>query len=201
VSENVEPLTKAHAPQAADLHRHSIPTGFLSSLGPSFLRQLYKAISACPDGFGYVWTEVDGRVLGFVACSTATGKLYKQALIRRGLLMALPILRFIVRPSFIRRMWDTFRYPSETAEDLPPAEILSIAVSPDARGKGVGKALMQAAFDEFKRRRTSAVRVAVWAENETANAFYQRCGYTLAHTRRHHGLAMNIYVRELPAAG
>lgn len=193
----IEPLTSRHSKLAAKLHRKCIPTGFLSNLGQGFLGQLYKAVAGCPAGFGFVSVRSEGQGLGFVACATSTGKLYKQALLRRGLLMALPLMRYMFRPSFVRRMYHTLRYPSETSVDLPSAEILSIAVSEDARGMGVGKALMQAALEEFASRGIRDVRVAVWAENEVANAFYNRCGYRLALTRKHHGLDMNIYVTTL----
>jgi ribosomal protein S18 acetylase RimI-like enzyme len=201
VTPQVLPLTKQSAPLAARLHRECIPTGFLSNLGPGFLRQLYKAVAACPAGFGFVAQDADRTGLGFVACATSTGKLYKQALLRRGPLMALPLLRYAIRPSFLKRMYHTLRYPAQTAQDLPPAEILSIAVSQNARGQGAGKALMNAALDAFAKRDIPNVRVAVWAENKVANAFYQRCGYRLAHTRKHHGLDMNIYVTDLDSPG
>lgn len=193
----VKPLARQHSDLAAQLHRQCIPTGFLSNLGLGFLRQLYKAVAGCPAGFGFVSIDPDGKGLGFVACATSTGKLYKQALVRRGFLMALPLMRYMFRPSFVRRMYHTLRYPSETSVDLPSAEILSIAVCEDARGMGVGKALMREALEEFAARGIREVRVAVWAENEVANAFYKRCGYQLALTRKHHGLDMNIYVTTL----
>jgi ribosomal protein S18 acetylase RimI-like enzyme len=194
MNEQVVPLEKRHAPVAAELHRQGIGTGFLSSLGGMFMRQLYRAIPSCPAGFGYAWEEPDGKVLGFIACAESTGKVYKQALLLRGVLMALPLARFLLRPSMIRRMIATLRYPSQVGNDLPAAEVLSISVSQDARGKGVGKALMTAALREFHRRGIAKVKVAVWAENETANRFYERCGFTLALKREHHGLPMNVYV-------
>ena len=92
-----------------------------------------------------------------------------------------------------RSMW-VLDVLAETAEDLPQAEVLSIAVSSQARGKGIGKVLMKTAMDEFVRRGIKQVKVAVWAGNEVANKFYQRCGFSLATTREHHGLPMNIYV-------
>ena len=194
MSDYVQALLKRHAASAARLHREGIDRGFLTSLGPMFMAQLYKAIPACRSAFGYVWEEPDGQVLGSIACTESTGRLYRQALLRRGLLMALPLARYAFRPRVIRRMWQTLRYPSQVGKDLPVAEVLSIAVSPAARGKGVGKALMRAALDEFARRGINEVKVAVWAGNERASQFYARCGFRLALTRQHHGLPMNVYV-------
>jgi ribosomal protein S18 acetylase RimI-like enzyme len=197
VSNCVTPMRKDHAAAVAELHRVGIDTGFLSSLGPMFLRQLYKAVPSCPAGFGYVWEEPDRGVLGFIACAESTGAIYKQSLLRRGVMMAFPLLRFMVRPSIIKRIYHTWRYPSQVGDDLPVSEVLSIVVSGDACGKGVGKALMTAAFEEFKRRGISKTKVAVGADNKVANGFYQSCGFALAVTRKHHGLPMNVYVRDL----
>lgn len=193
----VQSLSKKHAAAAAELHREAIGTGFLSTLGRTFLKQLYKAIPACPSGFGYVWVEPDGRLLGFIACAESTGRLYRQALVRRGVMMAGPLLRFLLRPSVVKRMIQTLRYPSELGGDLPRAEVLSIVVSANARGKGVGRTLMAAAFQEFLRRGVTKAKVAVGASNEAANAFYRRCEFTLALKREHHGLPMNVYVIKL----
>ena len=189
----VRPLSKSHAAAAARLHQEGIDTGFLSSLGKPFLKQLYSAIPSCPTGFGFAWQESNDEVLGFIACAESTGRLYKQALLRRGVLMALPLLRFMLRPSVIKRMIHTLRYPSNVGEELPAAEVLSIAVSAEARGKGIGNALMAAALREFASRGIDRLRVAVGAENKSANRFYLRCGFTLATTHLHHGLPMNIY--------
>ena len=194
IPQGVKPMTTAHAKAAARLHRGRIPTGFLSKLGSLFLRQLYAAIPSSPSGFGFVWQDPSGEVLGFITCAESTGRLYKQSLKRRGLLMALPLVKFVLRPSFIKRMLETLRYPSEVSQELPQAEVLSIAVARHAAGKGVGKALMSAALEGLTRRGIDNVKVACAAANDVANAFYRRCGFELVQTQEHHGLPMNLYV-------
>ncbi len=197
----VQPLAPRHAAAVAELHRAGISTGFLSSLGGKFLTRMYRAIAKVRGAFGYVWETPGGEVLGFIACSESTGAVYKRALLRGGLGMALSVAGHLLRPSVLKRIFQTLRYPSQSPADLPPAEVLSIAVSDRTRGQGVGKALMDAALAEFARRNIPRARVAVWAGNETANRFYQRCGFTLAHTRPHHGLDMNIYVIDVQRIG
>ena len=95
----VKPITADHARAAADLHRRYIRTGFLSKLGRGFLRHLYAGIAASPSGFGFVYEDDNGEVLGFVACAESTGKVYKQSLLRRGVPMALSAARHLLRPS------------------------------------------------------------------------------------------------------
>ncbi len=196
---NVVPMARGHAAAVARLHAEGIPTGFLSSLGLRFLKQLYIALPRCPAGFGYVWVGDDDQVLGFICCTESTGRVYKQALKRRALWMGLPLLKHMLRPRTIKRMIHTLRYPSEVAQEdqaIPTAELLSIVVAPEGRGKGVGKALVAAADAEFRRRNINDYKVAVWDQNASANAFYQRCGFELALQRTHHGLGMNIYTKQ-----
>lgn len=193
----IRPLEKRHARAVAALHHRGIPTGFLSSLGERFLRQMYAAVPSAPAGFGYVWEKADGQVGGFVACAASTGRFYKQALLRRGVLMALAMFPRCLRPSVMKRLWETLRYPAEVGDDLPVAEILSIVVAAGVRRWGIGTDLIDAALDEFRRRGISRAKVAVGARNEPANCFYRRCGFRLALTREHHGLPMNVYVYDL----
>lgn len=195
MSDHIRLMGKQDAAVAAELHRAGIHKGFLSSLGHGFLRQLYRAIPSCPSGFGFVWEGDDAKVLGFIACAESLDRLYRQALLRRGVLIALPLLRSLFRPKVIRRITKTLRYPSEVEKGLPAAELLSIVVSPEARGKGVGKALVAAAVEEFHRRGIEQFKVAVGPWNTSANKLYQRSGFRLALQRAHHdGRPWNVYV-------
>jgi len=194
------PLDRSHARQVADLHAEGISSGFLSSLGRGFLTQLYTAIPRCPSGFGFVALDEQENVQGFIACAESTGALYKQALRRRAFQMAFPILGYLIRPSVIKRLINTLRYPSKVGDQVPPAELLSIVVTPVLRGQGAGKALVAAAGEEFRNRGIDQYKVAVWDQNERANAFYKSCGFEFALQREHHGLGMNVYVMDLPIA-
>lgn len=190
-------LSKGDAAAAAFLHQSTIPTSFLSSLGGTFSRQLYTGILSSPYAFGYACKGSDEQMLGFIACTEDTSKVYKSSLWRCGFWMAISLLPLLWRVSVIRRSWETLRYPSAVGDDLPPAEILCVAISQEAQGHGIGRELMQAALNGFRERGITRVKVAVGAGNATANHFYQRCSFTLAVTRLHHSRPMNIYTIQL----
>jgi GNAT superfamily N-acetyltransferase len=145
----IQPLRAEHARPVADLHRQAIPTGFISSLGPAFVTELYRAIASCPHGFGFVSIRGE-RVTGFVAGALHVGSLYRYILLRRGYRLMVPLARFLVRPGTIRRILQTLLYPARVSADLPKPEILSIAVAADERGRGTAVALMDAAVDELR---------------------------------------------------
>ncbi|WP_049621324.1 GNAT family N-acetyltransferase [Frateuria defendens] len=57
------------------------------------------------------------------------------------------------------------------------ARLYSIATRPDARGMGVGSALLAAAEDAARQRGCRRLRLEVRVDNETATRLYERLGY------------------------
>ncbi|MDB5368006.1 MAG: tsaB [Rhodospirillales bacterium] len=64
------------------------------------------------------------------------------------------------------------------------AEILTIAVRPEARRRGIARQLMAAAVDEANRRRAESMFLEVADGNEAARALYQSLGFTEESIRR-----------------
>lgn len=187
------PLAVEDAPAVARIHRASIQTGFLTTLGQEFTEQMYAAILSSSAAFGLGVRDEYGELVGFVTCAESTRTLYRHSLLHHGMSLVTPLLQYLFRPRTIRQLWETLRYPVAVGPHLPEAEILSIAVSPTARSHGVGHVLIEGALIEFACRGVDRARVAVGAANRTANLFYQRHGFELAMTRSHHGLPMNVY--------
>jgi ribosomal protein S18 acetylase RimI-like enzyme len=155
------------------MHASEISEGFLPALGRPFLARLYRRVVRSPQAFLLV-ADDEGRPVGFVAGSEDVGALYRSFLVHDGALAALRALPRIVRS--VRRVVETLRYPTGGA-DLPAAELLAIAVAPDARGRGIGRALVEALTAEFRRRNVDGVRVVVAADNERALRLYEACGF------------------------
>ena len=74
------------------------------------------------------------------------------------------------------------------------AEVLNVAVSPLARRKGQGGALLKAALDEFRARGASRVYLEVRESNLAARAFYAKHGFSQA------GKRLNYYRKPEEAA-
>ncbi len=58
------------------------------------------------------------------------------------------------------------------------AEILTLAVMPEARGRGVGSALVHAALNEARERDAIAAYLEVAADNPAARSLYARAGFS-----------------------
>lgn len=188
----IRPMRAQDAPAVAAFHCKGIPTGFLSSLGPKFLEDLYGAIEASSSGFGFVCDL--GAPVGFIACATSTSALYREVLKKTGLRLALHVLPRLWRPNVLKHTLETLFYSDDVGDDLPEAEILSIVVTERLRGRGIGKALMQRAVAAMRGRGIEKMKVAVWSENHAAQAMYRSCDFRLAWVREHHGLPMSLYV-------
>ncbi|MGZ4754409.1 MAG: GNAT family N-acetyltransferase [Acidimicrobiia bacterium] len=167
----------------AALHAERIAEGFLSSLGPGFLRRLYGRVLASEDGF--VLVADDDGVVGFVAGVGDLGALYRRFLLRDGIVAGLAAAPRLVRA--LPRVVETLRYPAATG-DLPEAEILAVAVAARAGGRGLGRALVAAATAEFSRRGIHDATVVTTADNAPALAMYRACGFaSVATTEVHPG--------------
>src|SRR6476469_10073817 len=122
---------RSDAARLAELHATRIVEGFLPRLGPRFLARLYRRLVVSPDGFAVVAVQ-DARVVGFAAGATDLGRVYRSFVLRDGVIAGLGAAPRIV--GSWRAVLETLRYPGST-DDLPEAEILTVAVDGDAAGR------------------------------------------------------------------
>ncbi len=164
--------TDDDAAAAAALHAGQISEGFLTFLGPRFLRRMYRRVAHVPESFLLV-VEDEGKTVGFLAGSTDVTALYRAFVWRDGAAAALACGGRLLR-SWGRAM-ETLRHGTGGAGE--GAELLAVAVDPAARGHGVGTLLVEGFLTEIGRRRQDAAHVVVAAGNDTAIALYRRAGF------------------------
>lgn len=193
----VSRLEKKHAAQTARLHIEGISGGFISSLGLDFVTALYEAMAESKSSFGLVACEGE-EVVGYVAFTENINSLYKSIVLKKGFRFAFLLGSRLFSWTRLKRIWETLVYPSRIqADDLPPAELLSIAVSPQARGKGIASQLIEAGIAECRTRGIDRVKVLVGAELAAANRLYVKCGFEKAGELMNHGALSNIYLRRI----
>lgn len=183
--------------QLAAMHVSGIETGFISSLGVDFVTALYEAITLNDESFGYVYRN-ESKILGFVVFTSSLKRLYRNLISKNGLKIASIISHIPISFKFIRKILEDIHYPSKSKHfDLPDAELLSIVIAPEGRGKGLASKLIKAGFEECKKRGIDKVKVLVAADNEPANKLYQKCGFDFVMEIDSHGVKSNIYVAEI----
>ncbi len=181
------------------LHSEALKIGFLSTLGEDFLSIIYEGITVSDMGVVFVYEE-DEKVVGFIAGSTDTQKLFREIYRRKLPRLAGNLAFKVVRqPGIIRNLMRSSRYPG-MAGDSVPAELLSIAVYEDARGKGIGSALVAALVKYFKKKGMNTFKVSVDQRLEGADEFYERMGFELKDTIEIYGKKMNIYIYNMEKA-
>lgn len=172
--------TPADADAVAALHAERISEGFLVTLGPSFLRRLYRRIVRSSHAFVLVADEPTGpgrsrQVRGFVAVADNTGALYREFLIHDGLAAAVGATRGVVRAP--RAVWETLRYGLRDGTDTRGAEVLATAVAAECGQRGVGTRLVCCAVEEIRRRGATSARVVTAVGNVSAVRTYERGGF------------------------
>lgn len=181
----------------ARLHTDSITEGFLNKLGLRFLACLYRGIQ--DDATSHVWIAKDNDdVVGFCAYAQNVGGLYKRILRQRFLRLAFASLPASLNPWVLKEVVDTLRYPAKQhAQQLPAAEILSIAVHAQGRGSGIGNRLLEMATKQATADGEAEIKVLAGAALAGANKFYIKCGFDKRCEIQQHGHAMNAYVKRL----
>jgi ribosomal protein S18 acetylase RimI-like enzyme len=194
VGETIRPMRPADAAVVARLHAETISAGFLSKLGQRFLRQLYLGVAADPGS--RVWVALrDGQVLGFLAYSQNVGGMYRRVLRARFWRLGLASLPRSLNPRLIKEVLDTLRYPAkQAAQDLPPAEILSVGVDSQARGSGLGRRLVEQALARARQDGQAQLKVLAGADLDAANRFYPACGFRKTAEIIQHGHVLNVYI-------
>jgi ribosomal protein S18 acetylase RimI-like enzyme len=193
----IRPGTTQDARRAAQLHASGISEGFLPRLGPRFLTRLYRCVVKDDRSFLFV-AEEQGRIVGMIAGTEDVHALYRRFLRRDGL-----VATIVAAPRVLRHagaVLETLRYGGSSGTDLPPAELLAVAVDGAARGRGLGRELVDALNSEFERRAISSSKVVVGATNDHALHLYRGCGYRDASTVEvHRNITSQVLVWSPPA--
>lgn len=212
----VRPLEPAHIRSAARLHAVALPHGFFARLGVAFLRAYYASFAASPHAVGFV-AFVEGRPAGVLVGTLRNRAHYRWVMRRRGLrLGARAALALLARPRlaahFLRTRAGWYRRATarmlRRRDHTPPASaggepaVLShVCVAADARGRGVGGALVDAFVRTARDTGATEGMLVTLAGNRGASSFYERAGWTLHDSRTDvEGRPVAVYRRALRPA-
>ncbi len=187
----------------ARLHKDTISNGFLSLLGESFLESMYSYLIKKEMAFVYCGQE---KVEGFVSLTKSSPKMMKSFLLHKPGSLIILAFSMLTKPGLWIKMAETFLAPFKTTKNkssepggsFPPAELLSISVSPVSQNSGIGSQLVEALDELLIREKINRYKVVVGQELLSANRFYQKNGFVLAGEVTIHGKKIsNVYIKEL----
>ena len=148
--------------------------------------------------------EQAGRVVGFVAGTSSSRSMYRR-LLGRWPAVAWSLRGSLISPSRLGGMLSVARHVRSGGPrlpDLPPAELLSIAVCPEQRGTGVAERLFRRLETHFASRGVTNFRIVAGESLLPAHRFYERMGARLvARFQMHEGSNSLIFVRPCPTGG
>lgn len=194
-------LGKSEYREIAALHAENIHAGFLSSLGISFLALLYQCIDECSASVLFLHKE-DDHIVGFVSASEGLRPVYVRLFKHFPTLIwsLLPALfsfgklRKIVELLFLKRKNQMDKTQSHKAE------LLSIAVDPAYRGKGIAQSLYRMLCDYYQDKGVNGFTIVVGEQLTGAHRFYLKNGAQFVDTIKIHGEANSVvYLQEVSA--
>lgn len=190
---SVQQLGQQHLTVVTRIHRQALPDGFFARLGSRFLAAYLATYQASPHAVALVALDGD-RVCGFLVGSTGAAAHARWVLRQHGARLALVgLLALAVRPGllfyfvrtrlgrYVRGVSRRLRPGGGTtaaagARQGDPAVLAHVAVTPEARGLGIGNLLLQRFIDEASRADAPAVEL-VTRTGGGAESFYRRAGF------------------------
>lgn len=192
------PLDEEILKQVAKLHKEAISTGFLPTLGEEFLFCLYKAISLSDKAVLLVDTE-NKEVRGFIAGALEFRDI-KRVLLRECKYTLLKVLfKLLLNPKKFFKFLETYRYTRQVeGAELPPVELLSIAVKPSYRKRGIAANLYKELSDYMKKRRVNTFKIVVGEKLKGAQKFYESMGAEkIKEFELHKGEKSFVYIQKV----
>ena len=197
----VSPLGQEHVAAIAALHCESLPGDFLPTLGRRFLEVLYRAMLELGVAIGQVAKEGE-QVQGFVIGTLDSGGLFGRVLQRKTFSLSIEVARALLRrPRLLWPTLETVLYPvKESADGVPKAELLVIAVQATRRNSAVGQRLLEHFEADLRARGAAAYKVTVLERNAGARRFYERAGFARAHGFRLYRKDWLLYTKPIARA-
>ena len=201
----VRAAVKEDSGRIAELHATGINEGFLASLGPRFLSRLYGRMAMSRRAFLLVAYDPHdnpirgGRqIMGFVAGTESVPRLYREFLLRDGLVAGVLAAPQLARA--VPKLIETVRYGANDAQSGQPTggtetELLSLAVAPEARRRGVGALLVDSFHSAARDSGSVSARVVVGATNDTAIRLYRNGGFVEAERFELHAGTESLLLR------
>lgn len=185
---HVRPARPSDRDAVADV---SFATGYFGRSAGRFFpdRTLFADLWIAPyfDGHGCCMfvAEAEGKVVGYIVGSCDT-RAYQRHMARRSVRLAGRWLRgrYSALGRSVRFLLRSARYPGPAAPWRDYPAHLHINLLPEARGRRLGRALLEAYVTCLQERGVRGVQLSTTVENEAALGLYRSCGFRVYERHR-----------------
>ena len=178
---NYKVIQKSEHRHLASIHLDAFHGFFLSSLGKRFLNAYYNAALNSTETIAVCAVDDDGQIQGFgTGCILSKG--YHKQLILHHIFSFLyqGLIILLTNPKALLRLAMNLDKISNEKDDGNYAELISIGVSHEFKGLGIGKALIKIFEEEAKRKGCKKISLTTdYHDNEDVVAFYMHSGYNV----------------------
>lgn len=187
--------TMADLDKIVTVHMNAFSGFFLEQMGKAFVRFYYKKVLEYGGGIVFVF-EMNKEIVGFVAGffdSVSFYEFYKQEKYK---LYYLTLVSALKKPKLLPRViYNALKIKNNEEPDRLSVELSSIGVLQQAKGKGIGRDLLEhfidASSQEGKYKYIYLTTDAI--NNDPVNRFYSNNGFCLDHSFYSQKRKMNLY--------
>ena len=178
----IRPLEMTDICTVVDIYLTCFSDSASTKLGRGFLDGYITGFCGSSRGVAFVHT-VESRVVGFILGGMNISALSREIVSRSKAKFAQSVIRNLMRHPVksTRIFWGyarAFLLPKKkTFYSDKTAGLVSIAVLPEFRLRGIAEELIRAFLTELRRRGIHACRVGVEAENTSARKLYEKMGF------------------------
>lgn len=169
--------------QVVEIHKDAFKGFFLTTLGDDFLNLYYTSLRKHPNGllYGYYTAE---NLKGFCAATLHSSGFHKSIIKNNFLAFAQFGIKFLFTsvPTLVRLLENVSKNgnSSNIIDSGNYAELLSIGISSNMQGQGIGKMLVEELEAIIKQRRIDTLSLTTdLYSNEKAISFYNSLGYEI----------------------
>lgn len=161
------------------LHLKAFDDFFLTTLGYGFLKTYYRSALKSKDSIAVCAVNDKNEIVGFsIGCIQSKG-FHKKLIMNNFVHFSFEAVKILfTNPKAIIRLMNNLEKDSNQNDDGNYSELLSIAVSPDCKGLGIGKELIKAFEAEAILKGSKKIALTTdFDRNDDVIAFYKKTGY------------------------
>jgi ribosomal protein S18 acetylase RimI-like enzyme len=171
----IKSLSRQDISQAVSIHARGIGYSINALLGNSHLGELYAAILESDQAEGFVAVDEECRVVGVVTGVFDLGA-FRQSVTGTGMITR-SAARFALRPKVWPVLFESLVERCPIKPKSVAATLTSIAVDERARGRGVGRMLVDSLERSFASRGIREYWLETRRDNTGAQDFYTKIGF------------------------